>query len=28
VLLPGRASIARAIIERWYGGPLPEPENG
>jgi NAD+ diphosphatase len=27
VLLPGRASIARAIIERWFGGPLPEPEN-
>jgi NAD+ diphosphatase len=26
VLLPGPASIARAIIERWYGGPLPEPE--
>ncbi|MDO9397978.1 MAG: NAD(+) diphosphatase [Herbiconiux sp.] len=24
VLLPGRSSIARAIIERWYGGPLPE----
>jgi NAD+ diphosphatase len=26
VILPGRASIARAIIERWFGGPLPEPE--
>jgi len=26
VLLPGSSSIARAIIERWYGGPLPEPE--
>ncbi|WP_378146950.1 NAD(+) diphosphatase [Cnuibacter sp. UC19_7] len=25
VLFPGRSSIARAIIERWYGGPLPEP---
>ncbi len=25
VLLPGSASIARAIIERWFGGPLPEP---
>ncbi|GAA2237005.1 hypothetical protein GCM10009851_22520 [Herbiconiux moechotypicola] len=24
VLLPGPSSIARAIIERWYGGPLPE----
>ena len=22
VLLPGPASIARAIIEEWYGGPL------
>ncbi|MCS5734183.1 NAD(+) diphosphatase [Herbiconiux daphne] len=28
VLLPGHASIARAIIERWFGGPLPEPEDG
>lgn len=27
VLLPGSSSIARAIIERWYGGPLPEPEH-
>jgi NAD+ diphosphatase len=27
VLLPGAASIARAIIERWYGGPLPEHRN-
>ena len=26
VLLPGRSSIARAIIERWFGGPLPELE--
>lgn len=26
VLLPGSSSIARAIIERWFGGPLPEPE--
>lgn len=23
VLLPGRASIARALIEEWHGGPLP-----
>lgn len=23
-LLPGRVSIARAIIEEWYGGPIPE----
>jgi NAD+ diphosphatase len=22
LLLPGRTSIARAIIEHWYGGPL------
>ena len=25
VLLPGRSSIARAIIEDWYGGPLDLP---
>lgn len=25
VLLPGRASIARALIEDWYGGRLPGP---
>ncbi len=25
VILPGRTSIARAIIEDWYGGPLEEP---
>lgn len=24
VLLPGRSSIARAIIEHWFGGPLPD----
>ncbi|MEF2975695.1 NAD(+) diphosphatase [Subtercola sp. YIM 133946] len=24
-LLPGGASIARAIIEHWYGGPIPAP---
>lgn len=23
VLLPGQISIARALIEHWYGGPLP-----
>jgi NAD+ diphosphatase len=23
VVLPGGASIARALIEQWYGGPLP-----
>jgi NAD+ diphosphatase len=23
--LPGRVSIARALIEQWYGGPLPAP---
>ncbi|MFB2581654.1 NAD(+) diphosphatase [Herbiconiux sp. P15] len=27
VLLPGASSIARAIIERWFGGPLPEIES-
>lgn len=25
VVAPGRASIARALIEDWFGGPLPEP---
>jgi NAD+ diphosphatase len=25
VLLPGRTSIARALIEEWYGGPLDLP---
>lgn len=25
VTLPGGASISRALIEHWYGGPLPEP---
>jgi NAD+ diphosphatase len=25
VLLPGSSSIARAIIEEWYGGPLEQP---
>jgi NAD+ diphosphatase len=25
IRLPGSASIARAIIEEWYGGPLEEP---
>jgi len=22
IILPGRSSIARAIIEQWYGGPI------
>lgn len=26
LLLPGKASISRALIEHWYGGPLPTPE--
>ncbi|MDM7831885.1 NAD(+) diphosphatase [Cellulomonas edaphi] len=25
VIPPGRASIARALVEDWFGGPLPEP---
>jgi NAD+ diphosphatase len=25
VLLPGGISIARRLVEHWYGGPLPEP---
>ncbi|MER3389441.1 MAG: NAD(+) diphosphatase [Microcella sp.] len=25
ILLPGRTSIARAIIEDWFGGPLEDP---
>jgi NAD+ diphosphatase len=25
LLLPGTASIARAIVQHWYGGPLDEP---
>jgi len=25
IILPGRSSIARALIEDWYGGPLDEP---
>lgn len=25
VLLPHRSSIARALIEEWFGGPLPRP---
>jgi NAD+ diphosphatase len=25
VLLPGESSIARAIVEDWYGGPLDAP---
>jgi NAD+ diphosphatase len=23
---PGRSSIARALVEDWFGGPLPAPE--
>ena len=23
VILPGRASVARALVEEWFGGPLP-----
>ncbi|MGH3423763.1 MAG: NAD(+) diphosphatase, partial [Nocardioidaceae bacterium] len=26
VLLPARVSIARQLIERWYGGELPDPQ--
>ncbi|WP_240037257.1 NAD(+) diphosphatase [Orlajensenia leifsoniae] len=26
VLLPGAASIARALLEDWYGGPIPDHE--
>jgi len=25
IILPGRSSIARSLIEDWYGGPLDEP---
>jgi NAD+ diphosphatase len=25
VLPPGGISIARRLVEHWYGGPLPEP---
>jgi NAD+ diphosphatase len=25
VTIPGSASISRALIEHWFGGPLPEP---
>ena len=28
VLAPTPLSIARRVIEAWYGGPLPEPEDG
>ncbi len=28
VILPGRSSIARALIEDWYGGSLDEPPAG
>lgn len=26
IRLPGRSSIARSLIEEWYGGPIAEPE--
>lgn len=26
ITIPGRISIARNLIERWYGGPISEPE--
>jgi NAD+ diphosphatase len=25
VLPPGGISIARRLVEHWYGGPLPDP---
>ncbi|REE03506.1 NAD(+) diphosphatase [Citricoccus nitrophenolicus] len=25
ITIPGAASISRALIEHWFGGPLPEP---
>jgi NAD+ diphosphatase len=28
IRLPGSASIARALIEEWYGGPVDEPPPG
>ena len=28
VTLPSRVSIARRLIEEWFGGPLPEPAQG
>lgn len=28
VSLPSRVSIARRLIEEWFGGPLPEPAQG
>lgn len=27
ITLPGSVSIARSLVEHWYGGPLPEPRN-
>ena len=24
IMLPGRTSIARAIMEEWYGGAIPD----
>jgi NAD+ diphosphatase len=26
IRLPGRSSIARSLIEEWYGGVIEEPE--
>ena len=26
LLIPGRVSIARRLIEHWYGGPIDAPE--
>lgn len=28
VSLPSRASISRALIEHWFGGPIAEPDSG
>ncbi|HIW99581.1 MAG TPA: hypothetical protein H9871_05505, partial [Candidatus Nesterenkonia stercoripullorum] len=28
VSLPSRASISRALIEYWFGGPIAEPDSG
>ena len=27
VVLPGRVSIARRLVEHWYGGPIDAPDN-
>ena len=26
-VIPGRLSIARTLVERWYGGAIREPED-